>query len=164
MEYDRQLKLQAYLDGELPEAEAKDIANWLAQDSEAVALLSELRQTRETLSGFENGIKLPESREFYWSKIRREIDRLRAPAAAEVHIPLLLRLRRAVLPATAFGILLLAGFFFFRPAPEVADTETAMADTGAMTYRDYDSGATLVWLSYPSDNEVAKNDSPATLQ
>ena len=28
MDFDAQLKLQAYLDGELPEAEAREIANW----------------------------------------------------------------------------------------------------------------------------------------
>lgn len=163
MEYDKQLKLQAYLDGELPEAEARSVANWLAQESDATALLAELRQTRQTLSGFENELKLPESREFYWSKIQREIDRHVVAGGEGHHFPLLLRLRRAILPAGAVGILALAIFFFFRPVPAV-DTEMAMADTGAMTYRDYDSGTTLVWLSYPSDNEVAKNDPPVTLQ
>ena len=30
MDYDKQLKLQALLDGELPEAEASAVAQWLA--------------------------------------------------------------------------------------------------------------------------------------
>jgi len=38
MDLDSQLKLQAYLDGELPEAEARAVANWLAKDREAVGL------------------------------------------------------------------------------------------------------------------------------
>ena len=33
--------------------------------------------------------------------------------------------------------------------------ETALADSGAFTYHDYSAGATLVWLSYPAEDEVA---------
>src|SRR5947207_11114128 len=79
MDYDSQLKLQAYLDGELPEGEAREIANWLARDKEAVALHAELRNTRKALVGFETGVALPESREFFWSKIEREIQRQEQP-------------------------------------------------------------------------------------
>ena len=56
MDYDAQLKLQAFLDGELPEAEANEVANWLARDREAVALLAELRNTRKAMVGFEVGV------------------------------------------------------------------------------------------------------------
>ena len=73
MDYDSQLKLQAYLDGELPENEAREVAGWVAKDREAVALLSELKATRQAMADFEIGIKLPESREFYLSKIARQI-------------------------------------------------------------------------------------------
>jgi len=73
MDYEVQLKIQAYLDGELPETEAREIANLLAKDKEAVALHSELRNTRQSLSGFEVGVELPESRDFFWSKIKRDI-------------------------------------------------------------------------------------------
>ena len=56
------------------------MANWLARDREAAALLEELRNTRAALAGFEAEVRLPESREFFWSKIEREIQRLEAPA------------------------------------------------------------------------------------
>ena len=75
MKQELQLKLQAYLDGELPDGEAREAADLLAQDAEARALLAELKNTRAALAGFEADIKLPESREFYWSKIEREIQR-----------------------------------------------------------------------------------------
>jgi len=75
-----QLKLQAYLDGELPEGEARELATGLAQDQEAAALLAELRQTRDAIAGSEQVRALPESREFYWSKIQRAIERAEAPA------------------------------------------------------------------------------------
>ena len=64
MEYDAQLKLQSYLDGELPEAEAREVANWLARDREAMALFGELRNTRQAFVGLEVGVELPESPAF----------------------------------------------------------------------------------------------------
>ena len=51
MDYDAQLKLQAFLDGELPEAEASEVAKWLARDREAAALLEELRNTARRPGG-----------------------------------------------------------------------------------------------------------------
>ena len=69
------LKLQAYLDGELPESEARGLVDWLAADPEAAALLAELDSTRGALREFDEQIKLPESRDFYWSKIQRAISR-----------------------------------------------------------------------------------------
>ena len=75
MKDEQQLKLQAYLDGELPDSEVRAVADWIAKDAEAAGLLAELKNTRGALAGFEAEIKLPESREFYWSKIAREIER-----------------------------------------------------------------------------------------
>jgi hypothetical protein len=41
--------------------------------------------------------------------------------------------------------------------------ETAVEDSGTFTYHDHAAGVTLVWLSYPADNEVADNDDPNSL-
>ena len=101
MDYNAQLKLQAFLDGELPEGEASEVANWVARDREAAALLEELRNTRDALAGFEAGIQLPESREFFWSKIEREIQRLETPAPKPAPAPLFALLRRFLVPASA---------------------------------------------------------------
>ena len=62
----------------------------------------------------------------------------------------------------------IAGVLLTRP-PAVgrtsgAEIETALADSGAFTYRDYSAGTTLVWLSYPADNEVAENDEMGTVE
>jgi anti-sigma factor RsiW len=161
------LKLQAYLDGELSEAEAREVANWLAQDQDAVALLAELRNTRKAMMGFEEGIKLPESRDFYWSKIRRQIERLEVPreepAAA---VPLLTRVRRFLVPVAGLALLVIVGLVAMQNSSggRMA-SETALADdSGAFTYHDFDSGTTLVWLSYPADNELALNDDPDSLE
>ena len=166
MDYQEQLKLQAYLDGELPEPKAREVANWLARDKDATALLAELGNTRKAIAGFEDGIKLPEMREFYWSKIEREIQRQERPAPEPVPAaPLLARLRRLLVPAAGLALLAIAGILATRgPAGRTGSTETALADSGAFTYHDFNSGTTLVWLSYPADNELALNDAEGTFE
>jgi anti-sigma factor RsiW len=169
MDYKAQLKLQALLDGELPKAEASEATNWVARDREAAALLEELRHTRDALTGAETGVRLPESREFFWSKVQREIQRLEAPAPKPARPSYLAILRRFLVPASAVAVVLIAGLMLSLPGGFVSSTpatvlETAVADSGTFTYRDYSAGATLVWLSYPADNEVAETDEMGMLE
>ena len=168
MDYDSQLKLQALLDGELPAAEASELANWLTRDREAAALLEELRHTCQALAGFETDLQLPESREFFWSKVEREIQRRETPAPKPAPLPLFALLRRFLVPASAVALLIIAAVALNRPTgpsglTPAAEFETALADSGAFTYRDYSAGTTLVWLSYPADNEVAEDDEMGTV-
>ena|SRR6266850_1433089 len=169
MNYDSQLKLQAYLDGELPEAEAREVANWLARDQQAVALHAELRNTRKALAGFETGVTLPETREFFWSKIEREIQRQDQPQQEPQSIPFFARLQRFLVPASAVAGLILVGLianeqFGLLSGAGGGEGKSALDDPGAFTYHDYSAGTTLVWLSYPAQNEFADNDSTDTLQ
>jgi anti-sigma factor RsiW len=165
MDIESELRLQAYLDGELPEAEARAVEVWLEKEPGAPELLTELRQTGEALARYETGIRVPESREFYWSKIAREIERLERVEPQRMELPWLVRLQRLLMPATALALLAMGGVMALRSElPKTDEMETAMTDSGAFTYRDYDAGATLIWLSYPSDNEVAKATPAATLQ
>ena len=133
-------------------------------------MLGELRQTRELLAGFEGGIQLPESREFFWSKLEREIQRLEKPAPRAAAIsPWFVRLRRLLVPASAVALLAIAGFVATRQSgssgfPGGVEIETALADTGAFTYRDYVAGTTLVWLSYPADNEPVDDEEMGIVQ
>jgi len=169
IDFDAQLKLQAFLDGELPKGEASKVADWLARDREAAALLEELRNTRGAMAGFETGIQLPESREFFWSKVQREIQRLETPVPKSAPTPPLALLRRFLVPASALAVILVAGAVLIRPTgpfdhAHTTGIETALADSGAFTYHDYSAGATLVWLSYPADNEVADNDESGIIE
>ena len=160
MNQEDQLKLQAFLDGELPEGETRQVAEWLERDPRAAALLSELRCTTEALEGFEEGVKLPESREFYWSKIERQIRK--EPAAAEVQTPVeswLARFRRMLVPLTGLALVGVAALIALRGVrPEPSPVETSLADSGAMVYHDYSARATFVWLSYPADSEPFETD------
>jgi len=163
-----QLKLQAHLDGELSAREAREIEAALAADAEARALLAELRNTRGALAGFESEIKLPETREFYWSKIQREIQRQERAQPARPNA--WLAWRRFLLPSGAFAALAIAGLFaghqmgWLRGGARSPQIETFLADSGAMTYRDELERTTLVWFSYPAENEFADSSAEDTIE
>ena len=74
MNRETQLNLQAFLDGELPDAEAREVAELIAREPVAKALHDELSQTKSVLAAAEPAYVLPETREFYWSKIARGIE------------------------------------------------------------------------------------------
>lgn len=168
MTEEQQLKLQASLDGELPEKDANEVAAWLARDAEATDLLAELSNTRKALADYVPALKLPESREFYWSKIQREIQRsepARAPAESTSVFALL---RRVLLPLGAVAVLTIAGMLAFQEFSNQGKTPRAqvnamLADVGAIHYRDQAQGMTVIWLSYPAEKKLADKPSGDTL-
>jgi anti-sigma factor RsiW len=165
MDNDTQLKLQAYLDGELAPGEARDVGCLLERDEQAKALVAELEGTGRLLAGFEEPMKLPESRDFFWSKIERQIQFEGRPERPPANPSFLSRWRRFLVPATSLAALALAGLFAaLGPSRSSSpEFEAALSDPGALTYRDYASGTTLVWLSYPAENEFADETPPDTL-
>ena len=72
--HETEVKLQACLDGELSPSEATTLEKLIAGDPDARSLFEELRAIRTLLAGNELDLKLPDTREFYWSKIRRQIE------------------------------------------------------------------------------------------
>jgi hypothetical protein len=109
-------------------------------------------------------LQLPESREFFWSKIEREISRLEAPAPVRQKESLLARWRKLLVPisaATVLGIVILTAIGPIETSGP--DSEVASEDSGGFVYRDDSTGTTLVWLSYPEENDVANDEAPAKL-
>lgn len=155
MNREQQLKLQAYLDGELPEADRRSVEASLARDSEAAALLTELRHTQTALAVGESDRKLPESREFYWSKIERGIRLAESRETSSSQPSWWTLWRRMLMPLGAVAALVLAGLLTVSQFNTVAvpESEMALTDSDAFTYRDYAGGMTLVWLSYPAEGE-----------
>ena len=155
MKQELQLKLQAYLDGELPDGEARPVAGLLAQDAEARALLAELKNTRAALAGFEADIKLPESREFYWSKIEREIQRQSPKVEPERKFasPFAFFLRRLA-TVGAVAVLAIVGMVAIRQV-DFSDRRGLEVKVGGLVTA---TGLTLVWLPYPAESEFAQTD------
>jgi anti-sigma factor RsiW len=165
MNTDQQLKLQSFLDGELPENEAREILVWTQRDGGAAALLAELKSARAAMAKSETHLSVPETRKFYWSKIEREIQRLEPRTTSAPEVSIFSMLRRFLLPSGALAALVVAGLIlhFHGSTPSAenradADTttvETTLASTDATTYRDAGEGTTLVWFSPAADDSSA---------
>jgi anti-sigma factor RsiW len=156
MNEEQQLRLQAFLDGELPEKEAREVASWVARDRDAANLVKELRNTRRALANSAPRMRVPETREFYWSKIEREIQRLEPAAGAPAAPTLLARWRRLLMPASVLAALAIIAVVAGRQSGLLKpsggrQTEMTVADAGTFTYHDYANGTTLVWVSYPAE-------------
>ncbi len=147
------LKLQAYLDGELPAPDAERMADLLEHDSGAQALLGELRAIKAALNGNETEHKVPESREFYWSKIAREIER-QEPATLLPQSGRTVWWLRLLVPAGAVALLALAFTVVLWPPSgrswvALADgheIETPEEETSSFTFRSEREGMTVVWV------------------
>jgi anti-sigma factor RsiW len=158
MNPDIELKLQAWLDGELPEREAARMAGLVARDPEARALFNQLKSIRLVLVENEPEYRLPESREFHWTKIERAI-RLQQPDVAApfpVFAVLWSRLRRALIPLGGVAALALVLFISINHSAnlgsglsspsELSEIEMASDSLGAVTFRSYSDNLTVVWF------------------
>jgi anti-sigma factor RsiW len=153
---DLALKLQAHLDGELPPDEAREVVALLQRDTRARALFDELKATRRLLVGNETAVPVPESREFYWSKIRRELERLEPQAESRPRASWgrfrWLRLAVPVGAALVLGALVLQrpsvgsrpGSAPFAIGDEV---ETPLEELTSVTFRSESARLTVVWVS-----------------
>jgi anti-sigma factor RsiW len=159
MNIDTQLKVQSYLDNELSPGEARKIAGLLSSDREAEELYNHLRSTRQLLRTNEPEVKLADSREFYWSQIRRQIDLAEREPVRSAR-PLWIRLLAPVLGTAALFALLIS---VMNPKTVVVDrggsdilassdpihgeVEDLAPDFSSVTFRSEETGATVVWLS-----------------
>ncbi len=148
----QQLKLQAWVDGELSESEARSLAAMASKDPAAQALVSELRAIKTALRGAEMTRAVPDSREFYWSKIQRQIERESRQAPAPAPVPWLRLWQRIALPLAGLAAAACVVLVVVKPAPSKAlaspgDEITATSDAmDTMTYHDQSTGLTIVWL------------------
>ena len=151
------IKLQAYLDGELGVREARSIAALIERDADVRALHAELQQTRAMLVTNEPEIRLPESREFYWSKIEREIQRLEASSASRPSgwMAFLRRYTTALAgTSVAAALVLFVGFQmgWLSPNHPFDDTDNPFDDTPSFSFRSEAQKMTLVWIATPADD------------
>jgi negative regulator of sigma E activity len=163
MNMEQQLRVQAWLDGELPEAEARQVEGLVNGDQQAQSLVAELRMTGKALAGNEPEMKLPETREFYWGKIQREIERLdKAAEVASRPVPWMTDWRRWLAPLS--GIALVAFFsllsinVFRQPLGEdgmnyLVEVENLSEHVGSISYKSQSENMFVVYL-YNKDQEA----------
>ncbi len=149
-----QLRIQAYMDGELRAGEARDVEKQLSSRPDLARLLEQLKGVDATLARAGDQVSLPESREFYWSKIQSAIRSAERTEVARPTLSWAAQWRQWLMPAGAVAGLVLALFLAVYPgASSGPHLEATVADPGAFTYRDFARGTTLVWLSYPAESE-----------
>ncbi len=150
MKEETKLKLQAYLDGEVSNRETRDTVDLLRKDNEAQSLFAELQFTKTALRGNEMEMKLPESRDFYWSKIRREIERQPKELARSFDgrwwKPAYARIAAGLAAGCA---LLMISFLAFNAGTSPSlpgEMESTGEEMGAITYHSNADGMTVVYL------------------
>jgi anti-sigma factor RsiW len=160
MKAELELKLQAYLDGELSVGEAREVEASLARDSEAQQLLTELRTTVGVLRDNEPQVTLPESRDFYWSKIERAIER----AEPEPVAPLLAfwySLRRILVPVAGVALVLFLGIASLKvntasdPLAHLVEVESLSEHVSSFSFRSQSQNMFVVWLHENADEQAA---------
>lgn len=153
MNQETKLRLQAYLDNELSDSEAPEIAALVERDSEARALSAALREVKALLQDNEPEFKLPESREFFWSKIERSIrqeEAVEKPGNSSAHQQSWWM--RFFAPATGVAVLLVTAISLVRLVNAPSDLtylheiETPLEDTSAMSFYSASAGMTVVWV------------------
>lgn len=150
MKTEDQLRLQAYLDNEVSSSEARQIAAWIARDAEAKALFEELQATKAVLNAEnELPVTVPESRDFYWSKIQRGIEQAeREPApVAERARPWWIKL---LAPVAGAAVLALFVFTSISTGPRLSTASTSedqsALENGTITFHSKEHGMTVVWM------------------
>lgn len=164
---ERELKLQAYLDGELTAAEAAEVERWMDQDAQMAALSKELKQTTAALKAGEPEVKCPETRDFYWSKIARgiEVEERQATRRRTSDLPWW---RKLMLPVGALAAVALTLTMLqtvpkdphITPSGESVELAKAISEVeqldesmGSITYNDSSEGVTVVW-HYDRSNDI----------
>lgn len=153
MNQQTQLKLQAYLDQELSGPEAREMAALLESDAEARALASELKEVIGVVRQNELAVTLPESREFYWSKIERAIRQGQVPATAPAEpAERSFSWMRLFAPAGALAVVLMLSLTVIltsngpQPVSYLHEIETPLQETSAISFHSHSTGVTVVWV------------------
>ena len=163
MKAELELKLQAYLDGELSAGDVREVEASLAGDPEAQRLLAELRTTVGVLRDNEPQMPLLESRDFYWSKIERAIESAQ-PERVQPLLAFWYSLRRILVPVAGVALVLFLGIASLKvntvsdPLAHLAEVESLSEHVSSFSFRSQSQNMFVVWLHENAD-EQATTDS-----
>jgi hypothetical protein len=151
MNREAQLKVQAWLDGELGRGDVAEVSRLVREDPVSAGLARELKLTRQWLAAGEPVRPLPQTREHYWDGIARQLTPHGQPgtttrALADWGIWL-----RWLIPAAAAIVLLAVLFTPPADAPRSAgispaEVDTPLDDLGSFTFRSDSEQMTVVWV------------------
>lgn len=171
LEHTLELELQAWVDGELSAKDASRVAALVEANPEALALAGELRMTKAFVSANEPEAKLTDSRDFYWSKVRREIERGETvrPAASGLDWQSLWRRLSTPLSGLALVAVLALGSFNLLRQPGVEElaghhmieVEDLSEDIGSISYKSQSENMFVVYL-YSKDQSEQGSEASET--
>ena len=167
MNPENELKLQAYLDGELAVPDAQAVEAQVQANAEVRAMAAELRWTKAMLKGNDLERTVPETRDFYWSKIEQTIQAGQAAVLSRdrIHGPRFNWLSRfwpQLGGAWAVSLLLVLATirFGWLAGPSWIEADHASNDLGAMVFRSDAERMTMVWLyDHDGDDNQEESDS-----
>lgn len=161
MNWEQQLEVQAWVDGELSPADASRVAALVNADPQAMSLAEELRMTKSFVSANEPEIKLAETRDFYWSQIRRQIEISEAVSAPAAGFSWQLLWRRIATPVTGLAlvaVLALGSFNLLRqpgldalPGSQIVEVEDLSEDINSISYHSQSENMFVVYV-YSKDS------------
>jgi len=153
MNQEQELRIQALIDGELSDREARQIEQLLGADPDARTLFNELKTTATFLKGNEPQVVLPEGRDFFWSKIEREISKPEPAVAAK--LPFWMAWRRYFAPfagVAAVATLVVFSMKFYDvslmdgPSGHLAEIENLSEHASSLSFRSQSENMFVVWV------------------
>ena len=162
MNWEQQLELQAWIDGELSARDARRVAVFAESNADARLLVDELRMAKAFISSNETEVTVPETREFYWSQVQSRIERAESVSETSSALSWPFVWRRLVSPLSGLALvafLAVASFNTFRgPAVDdsarfMVEVENLSDDVGSISYRSQSENMFVVYL-YKKDQDA----------
>jgi len=164
MKEELQLDLQAYLDGELSSKDAREVAARIEIDPEASALHTQMQQTSALLKGNEVDRRLPQTREFFWSQIERQISReeQRGTTSAPWWLEFLRRHVGAVSGVGVAAALVILGAVQLNlvSGDLLEEIDNPLDETTSFSFRSESQKMTVVWIANPSSKKAEDEPDP----
>ena len=167
MKEEIELKLLAYADGELPAAEIAEIESLLIESPAAADLLAELRWSHSAILEADSDLKVPENREFYWSKVSRSIEAAERNAEqGTTRAPVVSWWRQAFAPLAGLAaVALVLSINLDQPATEgqegvaapltVVAPEPVWEDASVYEFYDEKEKMSVIWVTTDGSVELA---------
>ncbi len=151
MNTNQQLEIQSFVDGQLAPGDARRVERMLAENPSAAGLATELRMVRDVVKQGEPVLSVPDTRDFYFSQIRRKIEaaeksRNASPVTAGTGFSWI---RSLLFPASGIAALTALVLFTAKDTlwPYVpGEVNIASDEMNAITFRSEENRMTVVYL------------------
>lgn len=157
MNRDTQLQVQAYLDNELSPADARNVSKLISSDVAIRELYNELKDTKDVLVQNEPEVRVPDTRDFYWSQIQRRIATAERQPTLTYERPWWMRFLAPIAGTVALCAVLLSVVnkdgqptAVTSSLPTFASTPHQLeqpSDVSTITFRSESEGVTVVWIT-----------------